>query len=145
MTSYAEKIIQTFNQFNGNNLTYLDSFYDPDVEFTDPLVKISGIDNLKKYYQHSYSLVQSIRFDFSDIIQNQNNVMAPWLMHIQVKGLNDGQLYSVNGLSHLIFNKRELVIQHRDYLDLGEMIYEQIPIQGYIIKKIKKKLQGNFR
>ncbi len=29
---------------------------------------------------------------------------------------------------------------HKDYYDLGEMVYEHVPILGFIIRKIKGKL-----
>ncbi len=32
------------------------------------------------------------------------------------------------------------IIYHKDYYDLGEMVYEHVPILGFVIKKIKGKL-----
>jgi hypothetical protein len=34
----------------------------------------------------------------------------------------------------------DIIIYHKDYYDLGEMVYEHVPILGFIIKKIKGKL-----
>jgi hypothetical protein len=32
------------------------------------------------------------------------------------------------------------VYYHRDYYDAGSMLYEHIPLMGYAIRKIKKKV-----
>ena len=34
----------------------------------------------------------------------------------------------------------EKIIYHKDYYDLGEMVYEHIPLLGSIIKMIKRRL-----
>ncbi|MFZ4405098.1 MAG: nuclear transport factor 2 family protein [Pseudobdellovibrionaceae bacterium] len=138
--SFKQKITDTFNGFNGLNLDRLDQFYDPKVVFTDPVTQIQGLPNLKKYYTHAYRKVISIRFEFSDILQEGCDYSAPWTMHLAVKGLNAGQEFNVSGLSHLKFNDKGLVVYHRDYVDLGEMVYERLPLLGALIRKLKKLL-----
>jgi hypothetical protein len=44
----------------------------------------------------------------------------------------------LEGISHLRFGEK--IDYHRDYFDLGQMVYEQIPLVGRIIKTIKKRL-----
>jgi hypothetical protein len=96
---------------------------------------------LKSYYAHAYSRVVSIRFDFETISNQGPDYFAPWQMSLKVRGLNQGNEYVVSGISHLKFKSDGLVIAHRDYLDLGEMIYERLPVQGLIIRGLKKLLK----
>ena len=138
--SHAEKIIKVFNDFDGQNLTRLDTFYAADVVFEDPVTRIEGLKELKKYYSHAYKNVISIRFEFGAIFNNGDDYAAPWTMHLAVKGLNKEQPYSVKGLSHLKFNSSGLVAYHRDYVDLGDMVYERIPLIGAGVRKLKKFL-----
>lgn len=142
MGKYSDKIVKTFNAFNGRDFSMLDQFYAQGVLFEDPVTKIEGLAALKKYYAHAYSNVKSIRFDFSQIIEQQNTVAAPWVMTISVEGLNKGAPYKVHGASVLLFDEQDLVISHRDYVDLGEMVYEKLPLQGFVIRKIKNMLSG---
>lgn len=140
MTDQKEHIISTFNNFNGKNLNALNSFYAPDVYFQDPVTTRNGLEDLKKYYAHAYKNVKSIRFDFAPISRDGEQYFAPWVMTLAAKGLNRGEEFTVKGLSHIRFNDKGLVSYHRDYLDLGELIYERLPIQGFIISKIKSLL-----
>ena len=140
MNSYKNKVTKAFNNFNGKNDSSLDSFYDEDVEFTDPVKKIKGLKNLKAYYAHAYKNVISIEFDFKETLQEDKKFGASWVMTLAARGLNGGKPFPVHGFSHFHFNDESLVVYHRDYLDLGEMVYEKIPLQGLLISGIKKML-----
>lgn len=143
MKDLRQLIRDSFNEYNGKNPEVLDSFYAPDVVFEDPLVRVVGLDRLKEYYQHAYSRVKSVRFEFEDIMADHNAYCAPWRMVIQVSGLNWGRPYSVQGLSKLVFDESGKVIHHRDYFDVGEMVYEHLPVQGFVISQMKNVLRGH--
>ncbi|MFZ3229809.1 MAG: nuclear transport factor 2 family protein [Pseudobdellovibrio sp.] len=141
MPHLKDKIIKTFNSFDGTNLEHLNSFYSNEIIFEDPITKVIGLTNLKKYYAHAYKNVKSIRFDFSNIISDHLTYGASWEMHLCAKGLNQGNEFAVPGFTLLKFNDNELVSEHRDYFDLGAMVYEKLPIQGIIINTLKKFLK----
>jgi hypothetical protein len=141
MEDRSSSIRDLYRLFDGKNLSLLDSYYSAAVRFQDPVCKIEGLDALKAYYAHAYGHVKYIHFVFSDIFREQNKYSAAWVMNIRVNGLNSGNEYNVSGNSVLYFNDAGLIEYHRDYLDLGEMVYERIPIQGFIIAKIKQKLK----
>jgi hypothetical protein len=133
-------IENTFNSFNINNLSILSDFYSDNIDFTDPIGNIKGLDKLTKYYAHVYKNVISINFKFHQINHQEDMYFAKWTMNLQVKGLNSNSPYSVEGFSVLKFNADSKVEYHRDYLDLGTMVYEHIPILGKVIKLIKSNL-----
>lgn len=135
-----KNMIKTFNELGVDNLAVLDTFYDAKAEFQDPAVKIKGIENLKKYYAAVYKNVKSIQFDFTEIIKNDLNYYATWTMHLSATGLNSGKKFTVEGISVIHFNEKNLVTHHRDYLDLGDMVYERLPILGTLVSLVKKKL-----
>ena len=137
---YTDQIVSNFNNFNGTNLEILDLFYSSDVHFVDPVKNIRGLNELKSYYRHVYKNVRSIRFDFWHFIEHENSVVGEWNMKLRARGLNFGNEFSVAGCSVFKFNGEGLVSEHRDYVDLGKMVYEQIPALGLLISTIKKKL-----
>lgn len=135
-----ELIRSTFNSLSKNNMEILKDFYAEDIEFTDPVTHVKGLQNLTKYYSHVYGNVIAIKFDFHEINSSDDTYFAKWTMTLQVKGLNSKLPYPTEGLSVMKFNSQNKVIYHRDYLDLGSMVYEQLPVLGPLIKLIKKKL-----
>ncbi len=144
MSQQKQRIIETFNRFSGKNFDLLRDFYSRDVFFQDPVGQVSGLENLQAYYEHAYKNVQSIRFDFGQIDSDEaaRTYYAPWTMTISLKGIQGGKPYCVEGLSKLQLDEKGLVCYHRDYLDLGELIYERIPVLNFVLRLIKKMLKA---
>lgn len=136
MNKRVNLIQKIFNEFDGKNLNLLNDFYSQDIVFQDPLHKVEGFSSLQNYYSKIYKNVQSIRFDFQKFVSQDDEVVGFWTMSLKAKGLNQGALFEVQGVSVFIFNSENKVKYHRDYLDLGEMVYEKIFGLGFVIKKI---------
>lgn len=143
MNNHHEIIQEIFNRFDGKNVSILDGFYAPEVVFQDPVGKVQGLENLKDYYRHAYKNVKSIRFNFKEFISQDQRIVGSWEMHLTVSGLNSGDPFTVDGVSVFELNEAGLVVRHRDYLDLGAMIYERLPFFGKVVTQIKKLLSFN--
>lgn len=136
-----QRVEQVFNDLRATNLEILDKFYDEDAEFIDPLGKHKGIQPIKDYYENLYKAVIDIRFEVEDhIIQGDKHVLV-WVMKLKATGIKDGEEISLAGNSVIYFNEKNLVGYHRDYYDMGEFVYEKVPVLGWVIGKIKKRLR----
>lgn len=136
-----DRIIKAFNDLRADNLHILDNFYHPELKFHDPIGEIDGLKAMKAYYAQMYETVTDIRFDFETMTEEGDNIISTWTMVLKAKGLNGGEEVKVKGVSHLTFEpKSNLVIYHRDYFDMGEFIYEYIPVLGSFVRMVKKKL-----
>lgn len=142
MEKNKQRIVDLFNDFDGTDEKALEAFYAKNVQFQDPVAKINGLPELKKHYAHLYKNVKSIRFDFSEVIAEKNKYGGAWTMHLAASGLNGGREYAVSGFSYIVFGDDDLVTHHTDYLDLGAMVYERLPVQGAIISALKKFLKS---
>lgn len=141
MSVRKDRILKAFNDLRADNLHILDNFYHPNLLFADPLGEIKGLKAMKAYYAQMYETVTDIKFDFGTLTEEGDNVIGTWIMTLKAKGLNGGEEVKVSGVSHLRFDSAsDLVIYHRDYFDMGEFIYEHIPVMGGLIRMVKKKL-----
>ena len=132
-----------FSKLNYQSMNLVDDFYDSQVTFLDPLHEIHGSNEVKKYYSNLYKNVEYIRFDFEKQLISGNEEVLFWVMHLRAKGLNSGNEIAVSGNSHIIYStESNKCIYHRDYFDMGEFIYEQIPVLKNIISFIKNKLKS---
>lgn len=136
-----ERIKKAFNDLRADNLHILDAFYHQELKFHDPIGKIEGLKDMKAYYAKMYETVTDIHFDFESMTEEGDNIIGTWTMALKAKGLNGGNEVKVKGVSHLRFDPQSnLVIYHRDYFDMGEFIYEYIPVLGSFVRMVKKKL-----
>lgn len=143
MTTRSELIETVFNKLNKNNMQVLDRFYDNEIVFEDPLGKIQGLQNMHSYYGNMYENVTNIYFDFTDEVIAGDTHVVVWTMHLWAKGLNKGKEVILDGNSLIRFGPGGKVIYHRDYFDMGAFIYEYIPVLGWAVGKVKKRLAHN--
>lgn len=135
------KTIETFfNAVNRDSMHLLDDFYADDVHFVDPLGELHGLEPLRSYYQRMYQPVTAIRFEFSEIQQLGTDAFATWIMVFSSSKLRGGRAISVGGVSHLRFGPDQKVVYHRDYFDLGEMVYEHVPVLGWFTRCLKRRI-----
>ena len=132
-----------FEQLNKDTLYLVDDFYDEHVRFVDPVSLIDSRPAIKDYYARLYRNVISVRFDFKEEIVQEKSLILVWTMHL-VSRMNSGQPMSVQGVSHIKFGGREgKAVYHRDYFDMGEFVYERIPVLSSLIRLIKNQFCGH--
>ena len=135
---------EAYRHLGLNNIDTLESIYSKDVTFIDPVNTIIGRDTMLKHFRNSYQDVLACRFEFdtdAEII-TQGQAFLSWKMTYQHRKLKSKKPIVVYGASYLQFEKR--VIWHRDWFDLGQMVYENIPVVGAITGSIKSRLSVNY-
>tara|TARA_B100001248_G_scaffold261547_2_gene253090 strand:- start:8121 stop:8552 length:432 start_codon:yes stop_codon:yes gene_type:complete len=136
----SNAVKNAFNSLNAKNLDVLNGVYADAVIFEDPMSRIEGLNNLKAHFQKLYKNVISINFHFVDEVESGDTLALFWEMQLRAKSLKGGKPVSLEGMTKIIFNDRDQVILHKEYFDMGEFIYENIPLLGSVIKKIKQAL-----
>lgn len=129
---------QLFNNLCAGNMAELSSVYSDHVRFTDPFCTVRGIDELTEYFTGAYANIISCSFDFGGPVINGENVCMPWVMHLQHKRLLKGKTVKVDGISQLVIREGR-VISHRDYFDAGQLLYENLPVMGGVIRWIRNQ------
>jgi hypothetical protein len=137
----ALKIQYFFDRLTKDNLALVDEFYHAEVDFIDPVGKIKGAAKVKAYYKNMYQNVDSLKFEFSEFHESGNTVIAVWKMVLKTPKLNSGETITVDGNSVVKFDSSGKAIYHRDYFDMGAFVYENIPVVGFVVKKIKARFQ----
>lgn len=136
---WLTNFIEIYQQLSRDNLSSLSNLYDQDIVFQDPLHKINGFNNVADYFAQLYENVSACHFVINRVILEGNQAAIYWTMTYQHKRLKSGLPIEVEGHS-LIKGEDNKVIYHRDYLDLGQMLYEQVPLLGSIIRWLKKRV-----
>ena len=133
----VDNFIELYQALNKNNLHLLGQVYGDDIIFTDPMHQISGLESLTQYFAKLYENVQHIQFEIKEVQQSDGQASLFWQMQYRHPKLNKGQLIRVDGMSQLKFNDK--IYFHRDYFDLGQMLYEQVPFIGGFIRLLKMR------
>ncbi|WDE08368.1 nuclear transport factor 2 family protein [Thalassomonas viridans] len=138
MPLWLDKFITTYQSLDADNLELLAELYHQDIIFRDPMHTITGIDALSAYFEALYQNIFYCHFRITQVLKNGEQAAVYWQMEYAHKRLNKGRKITVEGHS-LLMGKEDKVICHRDYLDLGQMVYEHIPVLGRIILWLKAR------
>jgi hypothetical protein len=137
-SSWLDSFLEVYQKLSINNLDLLDDVYHEQVVFEDPLHKLQGLNQLHQYFNGLYQNLTSCSFVIQNVIKEDDSAGVYWEMTYQHPKLNKGNIVKVLGHSHLKMQDNK-VIYHRDYLDLGSMLYEQLPFIGKLIRWFKVK------
>ena len=135
---WLSNFVKVYQTLSTDNLDLLSLIYHQEVIFIDPIHEIEGFDNLSTYFTSLYQNLSSCEFVINNVISQGNQAAIYWTMSYQHPKLNGGNVVKVMGSSN-IKGHEDKVIYHRDYLDLGAMLYEQLPVLNKLIRFIKKK------
>lgn len=135
---WLKQFVEGYQTLSTANLDILSAIYHKDVTFIDPIHKLEGLEQLHSYFQGLYQNLSSCKFDIERVIVQDHEAAIYWQMRYQHPKLNKGKVVTVSGNSHIKGND-DKIVYHRDYLDLGAMLYEQIPVFGRLTKWIKTR------
>lgn len=138
MPLWLSNFVSVYQTLSTENLDLLAKIYHPNVTFIDPMHQVEGFDDLSDYFKRLYENLSSCEFVIDNVITENDQAAIYWKMSYQHAKLNKGKIVTVFGHSH-IKGEQNKVIYHRDYLDLGAMLYEQLPFFGKLTKWIKAK------
>ncbi|WP_375057770.1 nuclear transport factor 2 family protein [Zobellella sp. DQSA1] len=138
MSPALSAFCRLYRHLGPGELEGLREVYAEEVHFCDPAHDLHGLEPLMTYFEGLFAHVSQCRFDIAQVMEQQGEAFVRWQMVFSHPRLNGGEPVLVPGVSHLRFDER--VYYHRDYFDLGELLYEQLPLLGALIRALKRRL-----
>lgn len=141
----SKNLIELFKQFYADHeamdLTSLEDVYAQNVVFRDPLHTIRGLPALRDYLAGMYENITECRFEYLDELVGESSAYIKWRMHFRHPKFKNKPI-TVRGISQIQFEEK--IVFHEDVYDLGELIYDHVPVLGGATRWLKAKLaQGN--
>jgi len=133
----VEKFNAMYQTLDKDNIQQLHDVYSNDIVFIDALHELQGIGALEKYFAGMYQNLLYCRFDIHHVQSGSSSAFLSWTMDYAHPKLGGKENISVDGVTHLRFADK--ITYHRDYADMGQMLYENIPVLGSAIRLIKKR------
>lgn len=138
VTETLAQFQKLFNNLSASNLDDIRKVYSSDIRFQDPFSTVEGIEDLAEYFAGAYANVISCTFDFGEPVINGRDVCIPWIMRLRHRRIRNGHQVNVEGISQIIIHGGK-VTSHRDYFDLGQLLYENLPVLGRAIRWIRSQ------
>lgn len=130
----TDKFIHMLKNYGPEVLQELNSVYNNDVQYEDPINKGKDLAHLKLILEDLLKVFEGVRFESILSVQDDEFAFVSWEMHYKFRRKN----YQIDGISRLRFNGSDQIIEHKDYWDASFPLYGTFPIIGSIMKLIKK-------
>lgn len=137
----ARRVIEFFEHLQPSDLERLVSVYTEDARFRDPFNRVQGLPAIRRIFEHMFATLEQPRFVILDVVVQDAQCFLTWNFRFGMKRLGRGE-QCIHGGSHLRFAHDGRVLQHRDYWDAAEELYEKLPLVGRLMRWLKRRLTG---
>ncbi|MFT5940098.1 MAG: hypothetical protein ACI8R9_002223 [Paraglaciecola sp.] len=134
-----QDFVRFYQQLDNNSAKQLCKLYGEKITLIDPVSTHKGLPALERYFTSLLSNTRSCNFIIQELNQQEDTAFVTWQMSFAHPKLKKGKLIQVDGISRILIKDNKIVFQ-RDYYDLGNMLYEHLPIIGYLVRYLKRKL-----
>ena len=128
-----------YKQLDQSSLADLPNLYSQDIRFIDPVTQHEGMAALTDYFKRLLQGCESCNFEIHSKEASNGRGFVEWTMSLTHPKLKRGATVLVQGVSVINYSGNKIVLQ-RDYYDMGEMIYENIPLLGRLIMWLRTRL-----
>ena len=135
----SKRLEEAYHNISPDNLGIVESLYTHDAYFEDPSHAVQGKAALLAHFSKTFAKLQGCSFKFHQNVTNGADIFMAWTIFVNYPSLNGGQTIRVEGASFLK-TRNGKIYYHRDYFDLGSLLYEHVPLVGRLIKKIKQRI-----
>lgn len=134
-------VVDRFKQFYRDlSKVRVDQFskvYAEKIIFRDPVHELRGAGDVLGYIEALCERVELCQFEYLDELVSDGKAYIKWNMNFRHPSLGK-EVHTVRGMSHIEFN--DLIHYHEDVYDLGEMLYEHLPLLGAATRYLKRRL-----
>jgi len=130
-----EPLLHWYSTMTATSVMQAVNFYHINARFKDPFNEVQGVGAIMRIFDHMFVTTEAPRFMMTDHILQGDQAFVTWSFTFKLKGKS----YSVVGGSHLKFDEQGLVIEHRDYWDAAEELFQKLPVIGGPIRWLRRK------
>lgn len=125
-------------------LDSLGEVYASTVQFEDSLSKGTGLDELKMHFERIYRTLPTVTYEYGRSIASSNCFVIEWTMKSGFR--KSKRTFALPGISFLeVEIDSGLIIKSKEYFDLGQALYQQVPLLGALVKIVKSNAAKKSR
>lgn len=137
MNGRFKEIADWFEALSPQSLATIGEVYDEQSLFRDPFNDIQGIEKIRTIYQHMFDELEAPRFKVTRIVEQGLESFMIWNFTFVLKGTQ----HQIAGCTHFVLDPISLrVTLHRDYWDAAQELYEKLPLIGWLMRRLRRKL-----
>lgn len=136
---HVDRIARAFQTISPQSLDEIAGLYAEQARFKDPFNDVRGPAAIRRIFEHMFSAVNGPRFVVTESLVDGLQAVLIWEFRFRLRRFDTESEQVILGSSHLRLNGQGLVIEHRDYWDAAEELYEKLPGLGALMRWLKRR------
>lgn len=121
------------------DLDQMDQWYAPHARFKDPFNEVHGLAAIRRIFEHMFASLHEPRFVVTRQLVDGQQAFLVWEFRFRFKRFDTRTEQVVRGGSHLTLDDNGRVVDHRDYWDAAEELYEKLPLLGPLMRWLRRR------
>jgi ketosteroid isomerase-like protein len=151
ISATLSKIKAFFETLSPSSLDRIGELYAPDARFKDPFQSVQGLPAIRGVFEHMFAVQPHSRFVVEGMTLSTRALSqatrdasqeAPvqsclrWTYWLELRG----KPVSIQGCSWLCLDQQGYIVDHRDYWDAAEELYEKLPVLSWLMRWLRRKI-----
>ncbi|WP_333900970.1 nuclear transport factor 2 family protein [Enterobacter wuhouensis] len=141
LPTVISRFVDYYTALDSQPPSALAGLYDPEATLIDPFGEHNGLFAIQRYFTHLLANVENCRFTIDPPLSNERRFVVTWTMHWSHPRIAGGEQLELPGCS-VVDVVNDLIVRQRDYYDAGEMIYEHLPVLGWAVRGVKRRVKS---
>ena len=133
------RLVQLYEQLTPRHLENLHLCYAAQAHFKDPFNDVRGLENIRQIFAHMFATLHEPRFTVTEQLLQGRKAFLVWEFRFRMPNWRSGQEQCIRGGTLLHFDDQGLVLDHGDYWDTAEELYEKLPVLGVLMRWLRRK------
>jgi hypothetical protein len=133
-----DSLLAWYTTLTPESVALVASYYDIGAHFKDPFNDVRGIASIQAIFTHMFASTEHPRFVIAEKIIDGQQAFVTWRFEFSLRG----KAYDVVGASHLKFGTDGRVVEHRDYWDAAEELFQKLPVVGGPIGWLRRRFSA---
>jgi steroid delta-isomerase len=121
------------------DLARLPDYFAPDARFKDPFNDVRGVAGVQAVFAHMFAVTDRPRFEILEQVAAGPTGFVRWRFRFAPRGRPQAAR-EIEGVSRVWFGPDGRVVEHVDYWDPVEGLYDGLPVLGPLLRLLRRRL-----
>ena len=135
----VDRIVEVFESLTPEAVAQLGAIYTEHAHFKDPFNDSRGLAAIQGVFQHMYAALIEPRFVVTRQVVDGAHCFLVWEFHFRFRRFRSEVDQCICGTSHLQLAPDGRILDHRDYWDAAEELYEKLPLIGPLMRWLRQR------
>jgi steroid Delta-isomerase len=137
----VQRIVEVFERLQPADVERLGEIYAADARFKDPFNEVQGVPAIQQVFRHMFATLIGPRFVIRDAVCDGEQCFLSWDFLFRMRRFR-GDEQCIRGGTHLRLAADGRIVEHRDYWDAAEELYEKLPLLGGLMRWLRRRANG---